>query len=318
MVDEYIKNLIEREPADSSIKYQFLDRMRGDCDYYLGNGNRSANHLWAKNEADQIDNMKALWNSFSEEGKPQWLTMEMISQYEKEMTAPKETERQESSVSGVNGRTIGVYVTNLYDYTTGNLNGTWVKLPCGREEMKRVFREIGISREHEEYFISDYETPFDNMTKSFGEYENLDDLNYLAVRMNRMDNEEWTMFSEIIGSGMENFTNAGEYINLSLNLDVFELIPAEDDYALGEYLCGDMELPEVAGIPLSAYIDYEQIGKEAAINFNLGYGYHNFVSQKEYMTDRFREVPDEYKVVPDRDSVNKEAKVKAEPEMGGR
>ncbi|MGN0390795.1 MAG: LPD11 domain-containing protein [Wujia sp.] len=315
MVDEYIKNLIEREPADSSIKYQFLDRMRLDCDYYLG-GHRSANHLWANNEVDQIDNMKALWNSFSEEGKPQWLTMEMISQYENEMIAPKEMEKQESSVSGVNGRTIEVYVTNLYDYTTGKMNGTWVKLPCSQEEVKRVFHQIGINQEHNEFLISDYNTPFDNMTKAFGEYENLDDLNYLAVRMNQMDNDEWTKFSEIINSAIADGTTAGEYINLSMNLDVFELIPAENEYALGEYLCQGIELPEVAGIHLSMYIDYEQIGKDAAINFNLGYGDLNFVSQKEYMTDRFKEVPDEYKIVPDCDSVNKETKVKAEPERG--
>ena len=34
---------------------------------------------------DQIDNMKALWNSFSEEGKPEWLSMEQIDKYKEQL-----------------------------------------------------------------------------------------------------------------------------------------------------------------------------------------------------------------------------------------
>ena len=65
--------------------YMLLGRLRSDCDYYLGNGNRYTNHLWAKNEEDQIENMKELWNGFTEKEKPEWLTMEQIHQYENEM-----------------------------------------------------------------------------------------------------------------------------------------------------------------------------------------------------------------------------------------
>ena len=31
--------------------------------------------------------MKALWNTFPEDGKPEWLTMEQILNYEKQMLA---------------------------------------------------------------------------------------------------------------------------------------------------------------------------------------------------------------------------------------
>ena len=46
-------------------RYQLLDRMRSDCDYYLGNGRIYGNHLWAGNVPEQIEYMKAIWNSFS-------------------------------------------------------------------------------------------------------------------------------------------------------------------------------------------------------------------------------------------------------------
>ena len=66
-------------------RYMMLSRMKQDCDYYLGYGNRYANHLWAGDEKAQIENMKALWNSFPEEDKPEWLTWEELLEYEKKM-----------------------------------------------------------------------------------------------------------------------------------------------------------------------------------------------------------------------------------------
>lgn len=59
-------------------RYMMLDRMRQDCNYYLGYGNRNPDQLWAGNEKDQIENMKALWNTFPDEDKPEWLTWEEI------------------------------------------------------------------------------------------------------------------------------------------------------------------------------------------------------------------------------------------------
>lgn len=66
-------------------QYQLLGRMKSDCDYYLGYGNRNPGRLWANNETEHIKTMKSMWLSFSEEEKPEWLTWEQILEYEKEM-----------------------------------------------------------------------------------------------------------------------------------------------------------------------------------------------------------------------------------------
>lgn len=84
-MSEYIKNLIAERPVTDSFKYMLLDRMKQDCNYYLGNGNRLKKYLWANDEKEHIENMKALWNSFPDEEKPEWLTMKQIETYEKEM-----------------------------------------------------------------------------------------------------------------------------------------------------------------------------------------------------------------------------------------
>lgn len=73
---------LECEPK---YRYMLLSRLKQDCEYYFGNGNENPENLCAGNEKDQIDEMKALWNSFSEEDKPEWLSWEDILDYEKQM-----------------------------------------------------------------------------------------------------------------------------------------------------------------------------------------------------------------------------------------
>ena len=49
---------------EEPFRYMLLDRLRQDCLYFLGFGNRCERCLWAGNIRDQIGYMKALWNSF--------------------------------------------------------------------------------------------------------------------------------------------------------------------------------------------------------------------------------------------------------------
>ncbi|TPG71514.1 hypothetical protein EEL31_09155 [Brevibacillus laterosporus] len=65
-----------------------LDRLRSDCDYYLGYGNRNKNRLYYNDEQRHIDQMKELYNSFPNDKKPEWLTYEQILNYEKLMVKP--------------------------------------------------------------------------------------------------------------------------------------------------------------------------------------------------------------------------------------
>lgn len=71
---------------DEKFRYQLLDRMRSDCDYYLGNGNKHDKYLWANNAIEQIAYMKALYNSFPDDKKPEWISLKDINNYEDAMT----------------------------------------------------------------------------------------------------------------------------------------------------------------------------------------------------------------------------------------
>ena len=77
-----IEEILQR---DSKYKYMLLGRMQSDCEYYLGFGNRNQSRLWAGNEEKQIEYMKRIYESFSDGDKPQWLSMNQIQDYARQM-----------------------------------------------------------------------------------------------------------------------------------------------------------------------------------------------------------------------------------------
>ena len=70
----------------SKYDYMLLGRLKQDCDYFLGYGNRYEGHLWAKSVKEQIKKMRELYKGFSKKLKPKWLTLKDIRDYEKKMT----------------------------------------------------------------------------------------------------------------------------------------------------------------------------------------------------------------------------------------
>ena len=72
--------------VDHSGDYVLLDRLRADCDYFLGAGGRSEKHLWAGSVYAQIRKMRELYDALPE--KPEWLTAEAIDRYAAQMAAP--------------------------------------------------------------------------------------------------------------------------------------------------------------------------------------------------------------------------------------
>ncbi|MGN9097597.1 LPD11 domain-containing protein [Flintibacter porci] len=85
--DRFLTDQEKESPAqDHTADYQLLDRLRADCDYFLGAGQRSEKHLWAGNVRDQIAKMRELYEALPE--KPEWLTKEAIDRYAERMAPP--------------------------------------------------------------------------------------------------------------------------------------------------------------------------------------------------------------------------------------
>jgi len=80
-----ITGLENETTKEEKFNYMMLDRLRNDCNYYLGYGQRDKKCLWALDEKEQIEEMKKIYNSFSDNKKPEWLTWKNILKYEKQM-----------------------------------------------------------------------------------------------------------------------------------------------------------------------------------------------------------------------------------------
>ncbi len=66
--------------TDAGFRYRLLDRMQSDCEYALMAG--SNKHLWADGDPEkQIAYMRALYESFPDNEKPEWIDAEKINQY---------------------------------------------------------------------------------------------------------------------------------------------------------------------------------------------------------------------------------------------
>lgn len=81
--------ILSHEPADS-FKYQLLDRLRTDCDYFLGHGFRDPSELWAGSVGTHLEAMRLLWDSFPEDKRPEWLTREDLEEYARKMEGAAE------------------------------------------------------------------------------------------------------------------------------------------------------------------------------------------------------------------------------------
>ena len=76
----------EKTVLEHNQEHQLLDRLRSDCEYFLGAGNRLEKHLWAGNVRAQIAKMRELYDTLPE--KPEWLTKETIDDYAERMAPP--------------------------------------------------------------------------------------------------------------------------------------------------------------------------------------------------------------------------------------
>ena len=98
----YPKNKKVENNTNLEYNYMLLDRLKQDCEYFLGNGNGNVDTLWAKDIDEQIAKMKELYNSFADDEKPEWITIEDINNYEKKMkkySKEKKTEVTERDLS---------------------------------------------------------------------------------------------------------------------------------------------------------------------------------------------------------------------------
>ena len=204
------------------------------------------------------------------------------------------------------------FITNLGKYNEGSLVGEWVKFPTTAEELQKVFERIGIGskddfgQSYEEWFITDYDCYVDGLYDKLGEYENLDELNYLASKLDEMSQGEYEQFQAAMEIG-DHSGSLQEIINLTENLDCYDVYPDIRDHDdLGRYYIEELDAMQVPE-HLRNYIDYEAYGRDIALEEGGEFTDFGYVRDTG---DRFDEVydgergsiPEEYRVMTFQDA----------------
>ena len=208
------------------------------------------------------------------------------------------------------------FITNLGKYNEGALVGEWVKFPTTAEELKKVFERIGIGAKDdfgqtcEEWFITDYDCYVDGLYDLLGEYANLDELNYLASKLDDMSQDEYERFQAAMEIG-DHTGSIQELINLTENLDCYDIYPDIHDHDdLGRYYIEELDAMQVPE-HLRNYIDYEAYGRDIALEesgqfTDLGYVRDTGDSFHEYYDGERGSIPEEYRVMTFQDDVPEE------------
>lgn len=140
-----------------------------------------------------------------------------------------------------------IYITNLEKYNEGFLIGEWVNFPTTKEHISDILEKIDV-KEGQEIIITDYDCNVPFLSKYLSEYSNLNELNYLAKKIEDTKNFNRNKFNALIEAG-EGIENVSDIINIIDNLDNYNLIIAnnEEEYSFNcskEYYKGIEDIPE--------------------------------------------------------------------------
>lgn len=226
------------------------------------------------------------------------------------------------------GKPLGVWIGNLGRYNEGALVGEWVRFPTSRDEIDAVMKRIGIGttdvfgQPYEEWFIGDYDCYVKGMSTYLGEYESLDELNYLTSRIERMRDGEFEGFLAAIELG-DNLTNCKDLINLTYSAEDYVFEPdIHSDSDLGYWAAKEWAGPQLKALgDLEQYFNYEKYGKdvrlaEGGIFTEYGYVSCPLGAFEEIYSGDLKDIPEKYLIFREPENYLKNAEIQLEDDYG--
>ena len=156
-----------------------------------------------------------------------------------------------------------VYITDLEAYNNGHLVGSWYQLPMNEDLLaESIENELQRGKEicesenyHEEIFISDYECEYMEVE----EYDNLDNLNDIAEKMENLSSYDMKRFKALMSEGYDFEYSFNNYEDV----EIYEEITINElaEQFVEEGLFGD--IPK----SLINYIDYDAIARDLSMDY---------------------------------------------------
>jgi len=174
---------------------------------------------------------------------------------------------------------LSVWLSNLTSYSNGGkAKQISLCLPATENEISEALNKISVGTD-DEYFTPDFDSPYIlSLRKYLSIYDNINDLNLLAYRLDSFDADQLKTFENVLE--YDGSRNIYELINTTYNISQYELLlgaATESDVATHfveeqTYL----DIPE----RLKRLMDYDSIGEQLCNNlvgsFTVdGYTYKN-------------------------------------------
>lgn len=156
-----------------------------------------------------------------------------------------------------------MYLVNQKKYEQNEDYGEWLSLPTTPERLREVLQVVGGDRDG--WLIGDIESHIYGISDVLHMYDGLNELNYLAARIEALNTDEYDSFQALIEVN-EHCDTMAELINLTGNLDCYEFQPNISDYEdLGRWdLYERSEFTRNMVEALEDYIDFEAYGHDVA------------------------------------------------------
>ena len=212
-----------------------------------------------------------------------------------------------------------IFLDNRAEAQTGGPHGYWLSLPTSAEQVQEALKEIHITADNQQdLFIGGFSAPDGQpleLPEELIQAASLDELNFLAVQIQKLDDVERSQLNAIMQSP-EIFQTIGQVIDYAENTDCFTLIDAKDYRTLGDYYLnhsGLMVIPDA----WKPAIDTERLGQFIAQEEQgafTEYGYLLRAGEEWQRVHEGQPVPEEYRVMayPASEILREESKVQPE------
>lgn len=148
-----------------------------------------------------------------------------------------------------------IYITNLGKYNEGELIGEWLELPYLDGELEELLEKIGINKEYEEYFITDYEG---DLNIDVGKYANISQLNDDIEELSSLEDD-----MNIINGLIDNISDdLQEIISILRNGNCSVLRNVKNYTDVGKAILEELDQIELPSY-LSNCFNYDQYGRES-------------------------------------------------------
>ena len=169
---------------------------------------------------------------------------------------------------------------NIFVNTWGNYNengadgGEWITLPMDADDLQKELEKIAAAMgdNDPEFAVHDYEWTCEWEGREISEYENIEDLNEYAQKLDELSEWEQKVYAAAVEYWGAQYVDPDDLDDYILYTDI------TDNYDLGYYWAVDSGCYNTDELgTLGRYIDYEAFGRDIALEADGGFTSYGFI-----------------------------------------